>query len=545
MTVPLVAVAMLCTPAAAPAVPTWKTPVTVANVRGVPKPMVGIDRAGKATIVYADAPVGSTSRTPTVYSVVRTPSAAFARPSALGNGVEPRIAVNPDGGTAIAWIDGDRIQVLLQPAPGQLGAAGQLRRAIDVRGSGARSLRLVLDASGRATLAWLPDTASDAPGEVMLRVAGIAANGDVGTVQEIGPPDPCGRLQLAGNGAGDAAVACFPGTRVHVREAGAGQFATVLYDERYLHSQAYLGLDGAGTVTVALPSLSSGLARLGYIQRRRGGVVEPERSFGAQGASVPRLFSQESRSVVAWVEQGELRYAIQPAGGDFGSPRGLRTTGKNLAAVFADVSAPLGPLPLLMTTTDMYSDDPSPVGLRGVAVGPDGGASPTGAVTVPGRVDFPGNVAASENGLAIATWEQACGDGFAVMAMVLDERRGTTEPPCQDRVAPKVLIRPSHAQLRGRTLGFRAGCNESCRVVVRIRVVRGGQGKPLATKKTPRPRVLAAGRYRSFKLRLRPAEAARVRAVLATGGRVTVRFALSVRDDYENGAVRRVAVPLR
>jgi len=530
----------------ASAVPTWKAPITVANARGIPDPMVAVDRAGHATIVYSSAPVGSASRRPTVYAVSRPPGLAFGRVIPLGVGVEPRIAVNPDGATAIAWIDGDRIQALFQPAPGQLGGAGQVRRSIDVRGAGARSLRLILDGSGRTTLAWLPGVASDAPGEVQLRSAAIAADGDVGVVQELGPPAGCGRLQLIGNGAGDAVAACFPGTALHIRDAGEQSFTTETYAANYLHTEAYVGLDGAGTVTVALPATPSGTVHLGLASRPRNGGFAPERSFAfGDGASLPALFSQESRSVVAWIQDGLLRYAVRPPGGAFGPDRTLRTVGRDLAVAFADVAAPLGPLPLLMTIADRFATPVPPLALRGAGVGPDGVAAPTGAVTVPGTVDFPGNVAAGESGLAVATWEQACGEGFAVMAMVLDERRGTTEPPCQDRVAPKVLIRPARARLAGRTLRFRAGCSESCRLVVRIRVLRAGAGRPLATKKTPRPRPLAAGRYRAFGLRLRPSEAASVGAALAAGRRVTVRFAMSVRDDFENGAVRRLAVPLR
>jgi hypothetical protein len=542
----LVAIAVLDVAPRASAAPAWKAPMTVANARGIPDPMVAVDRTGRATIVYSSAPVGSTSHAPTIYSVVRLPGQTFGRPNAVGHGVEPQIAVNPDGATAIAWIDGDRIQLLSQPAPGQLGAAGQSRRSIDVSGTGARSLRLVLDAAGRATLAWLPVAASDAPKEVQLRTVAVAADGTVGTTQELGPPATCERLQLVGNAAGDAAAVCFPGTSVHVRSAGESEFVTETYQQNFLHSQAYVGVDGAGTVTVALPSNSSGWVVLSLVERRRGGSLAPGPTFApGNGASVPRLFTQESRSVVAWVQGGELRYAVRPAGGDFAAPRTLRTTGRSLAAAFADVSAPLGPLPILMTATEMAVENPSPLDLRGASVGQDGVARLTGSATIPGRADFPGNVAASENGLAVATWEQACGDGFVVMAMVLDERRGATEPPCQDRAAPQVLVRPKRARLAGRTLRFRAGCDESCRLVVRVRVLRQGQGKPLATTKTRRARQLSGSRYGTFKLRLRRADAARVRAALAARRRVTVRFALSVSDSYENGAVRRVAVPLR
>ena len=72
-----------------------------------------------------------------------------------------------------------------------------------------------------------------------------------------------------------------------------------------------------------------------------------------------------------------------------------------------------------------------------------------------------------------------------------------------------------------------------------------GSGRPLATAKTRRAALLGARRFRTFKLRLSPTEAIRLSRALAVGRRVTVRLALPVRDSYENGAVRRVAVPLR
>jgi hypothetical protein len=154
-------------------------------------------------------------------------------------------------------------------------------------------------------------------------------------------------------------------------------------------------------------------------------------------------------------------------------------------------------------------------------------------------------MAAADSGLAVAVWEQRCGKGYAVMAMVLDERRGSTDPPCQDARAPKVAVRPKRARLLGRQLRVRVGCDEKCHLGVRARVLRNSRGKPLATAKIRRARPIAAGRYRTFALRLTKAQAAKVRTAKARGQRVTVRLALPVRDGYGNGTVRRVAVPLR
>ncbi len=540
----------------AQAVPSWTSPVTVASVRGIPDPEAGMDRSGKATIVYSAAPVATNPRRPGVFQTWRFPGSTFSAPRQIGSGVEPTIAVAPSGDTAIAWIDGDRIELLRQAAPGAPGASGQLTRSIDAGGTGAGDLRLVLDGGGRATVVWTPRVGSQSSAPVQLRAASVSATGDVAPTQELGPPAPCPALSVAGNLAGDVAALCGTSAQhIHVRAPGQQEFQIEAFqadpidrsgshDPVLASGPSRVSVDGAGTVTVTTNVNGRAAGVSTYRDRARGGAFGPWHNLG-NGSLL--LLGQESRTVATWADGGAMKLAVRPAGGEFGPEQTapVASLGGSTANVqFQEVAAPLGPLPILVGARDV--DGVGLPALAGFSLGPAGVPTSFGRLALPGgAVDVPGNVAAGESGLAVATWEQRCGDGYAVMAMALDERRGTSEPPCQDRLAPRALIRPARVRLRGRALSFRAGCDESCRMVVRIRVLQAGRSRPLATRKTPRPVRLAASRYRSFKLRLRASDAARVRSALAAGRRVTVRFALSVRDDFENGAVRRLAVRLR
>lgn len=538
--------------APAQAAPSWTSPMTVAPVRGIPDPQVGMDRGGTAVIVYSDAPAKEGSGRAGIYQARRSPGAPIDVRRRLGDGVQPQVAVAPSGDTVVAWIDADRIRVLRQSAPG---TSDRLVSTIDAGGRGADDLRLVLDAGGRATVVWKPLVANVGNGwePVQLRAATVAGNGEVGPTEALGPPTLCGDLAVAGNLAGDVAALCSGADSIHLRAPGDATFhdepfsadpidRSGSHDPALSSSSGQLTVDGTGLVTVTNWISGHGAATV-YRDHPRGGTFGPQRPL----PGFANVIGQEGRTIALWSARGGVRFAVRPAGAaGFGAETFARvgSVEADLATAFRRVTAPLGPLPVLVAANT--SDGAIGPLVGGIAIGADSSVTSTGRPTIPGRgVDFPGAVAASENGLAVAVWEQRCGEGFAVMAMVLDESRGSTEPPCQDRAAPKVLVRPRRARLVGRTLRFRAGCDERCRLIVRVRVLRAGLGKPLATWRTPRSRLLAGSRYSPLKLRLRAGDAARVRAALAAGRRVTVRFAMSVRDDFENGAVRRLAVPLR
>jgi hypothetical protein len=543
MAVLLVALTAALLATSASAAPTWKTPLTVASpVRGIPEPMVAMDRAGRATIVFDDAPVGDfgpLDSGPGVYAVVRGRGSTFTTPVRIGSGGEPRLAVTPDGATAIAWVDGSKVRLMFQPAPGRLAPESQVRSAVDAGPGGATDLQLKLDADGRSTLVWKSRTASDGPAEVRLHALAIASDGTVGAVQELGPSASCPGLSFDANLAGDAAVLCATRNEIYVRDAGEAIFEAEPLEPLAGNIAGYVLVDGAGTTTVVVPVRLS-LSWTLYKSRPRGGVFVQEGVFDGH----TDIYGQEGRTVAVRYDDRQVVYAIRPAGAEtFEAPRRSASRSLDVVRGLTRTTAPLGPLPLLGITDFNVPGTASP--LSGIAIRTDGGVQTSGLVPVPGQIDFSGNVAGSENGLAVATWEQRCGNGFAVMAMVLDEQRGSTAPPCQDRLAPKVAVRPKRAGLVGRTLRVRIGCNELCRLGVRVRVLRGGRGKPLATAKTRGGRRIAAGRYSSFTLRLIRSQAAKVRAARASRRRVTVRLALPVRDSYENGAVRRVAVPLR
>lgn len=522
----------------AAAAPSWKAPITVTPVRGIPDPVVGIDNSGLATIVYSDARPDADPPGDPVYAVWRRPGGLFSEPTRLGDGTHARIAVAPDGATAIAWADGDRIQVLIKPAPGGIWAPGGARRSVDAGGPGVSDLALEIDRNARATVVWKHETASDGPPETQLRAATVLADGTVGEVQELGPPAACRVLSVDANLAGDAVALCAPGDVIHIRPAGASLFATEPFDDLGAQSAGDATVDGAGAVTVAT-QIRLSLSWTAYRIRPRNGAFGPRRTFD----DVATLFAQEDRTVAVWQDEQGFGYAIRPAGGEFGPHRQVRGSG-DVGSGFAAVTAPLGPLPV-MAGFDRYDEEFDPLRLGTFGVAANGAAVAAGEPVVPGKVDVLGNIAGNESGLAVFAWEQRCGAGWVVMAMVLDDSRGSYDPPCQDRLAPKAAAGPKRARLVGRKLRVRLGCDEACRIGVRVRVLRGGRGKPLATAKTRRAQWMEAERYRKFALRLTTAQAARVRAALAARRRVTVRLALSVRDSFENGAVRRVAVPLR
>lgn len=516
--------------AAANAAPSWQAPQTIKTVRGVPDPRVGISAAGMATIVFADAAPGAGQG---VFAVRRSPGGSFGAPSQLGYGADPQLAVAPDGTTAVAWRDAGAIQLLVAPPGGAL--AGGVRHTLTAPGAYSDAPRLGIAGDGRATLLWRVSDSGGLGQPVQLRVATVTRDGALSGPDSIGGEAACDAPALSANLSGDAVAYCQRRAEAYVR-GPAGAFETVPFGLPGFYTSS-VAVDGAGTAMAI--GYWDDLKSMGVTQyrlRARGGSFDAPRPLPRSGAVT--VVNQERRSVAAWSEGGRLGYAIRPAGGDFGPAR--RSDVRVGPISTPTPIAPLGPLPLL------FLDEPSDRGrLAAAQIGVDDVARALGEPAIPGIREFPVALAAAESGIAVATWEQRCGEGFAVMAMVLDERRGTSDPPCQDRVAPRVLIRPKRARLAGRSLRFRVGCDESCRLVVRTRVVGSGRRKPLATAKTPRPRPLPASGYRAFKLRLRAADAVRVRASLKAGRRVTVRFALSVRDDFENGAVRRLVVPLR
>jgi hypothetical protein len=531
-TTTLGALVALLVSASAVAAPSWQAPDTVATVRGMPDPAVAVDVDGTATVVYSTAP---DSRGPRVFAAFRGQGGTFGQPLELGSGVEPQIVSLPSGAKATAWIDGDHIQVLRRPTK----SVPQVRQAIQTGGTGATDLRLGVDGSGRVTLAWRPKTAGDYPSPVQLRATSIAPTGELGPLQALGAPVQCTDVILEVNLAGDAAAYCPRTAQIHIRAAGSALFQT---EPLPLPTADYLTLDGAGTLTAVTPVFAS-LSYTLYKDRPRGGAFGPTRTFTTSGDSpVAAFIAQQSRTVAVWPTGNGVGYAIRPAGGSaFGEAGTIRGSGRGLA--FADVAAPVGPLPLLAVAEP--DGDRATLRLAGLGIGADGAGASSGRAYVPGAIDFPGNLAANEGGVAVATWEQRCGDGHAVMAMAFDEQLSLAEPPCQDRRAPKVIAPRRRARLAGRALTVRVACNESCRLTAKARVTQRGRKSPLAAARTARSRSIGVRRGASLRLRLSAGEARRVRRALRAGRELAVRLAVSAGDRYDNGRVWVLRLPLR
>lgn len=555
----LVAVAVvgvMGTPGLAQAAPQWLSPQTVELTRGTPEPEVATAADGRAAVVYSLADRSDESR---LALLLRRPGEPFVTAAMEPTGAtSPAIAMSPSGVVAVVAVDAGRLMLTRYQPIVNWGATGEV---IPIPGAGtsAGQPQIGIDNAGRVTIVWIsPPLASPSGGPQTSQIQAVTVDpaAGVGPIETLGAPGDCSP-ELDVNLRGDAVVAgnCFnQGADMFYRPAG-GSFgpgeAPFAAD-----GSVEAAIDGAGTVhaieTSTVPSGPRGIDfefRLAYAVRPPNGPWGASRPLDNATAGPADIEAQEDGRVIAgWRDGDRLRYAIGATGSQLGTARTAaraRATARYIpwTPAFDIVAARRGPV-LLAWRESYFSHQ------RVAAAWVEA----DGSLTKPYR-GIPGDIspsrpafAVSDSGIAVGAWEQRCSvpeGGFALMAVAFDNAGRPDGAPCQDRVAPQVLIRPQRARLVGQTLRFRAGCNEDCRLVVRVRVLRRGLGKPLATKKTPRPQALQANRFRSFKLRLRRAEATRVRAALAARRRVTVRFALSVSDSYENGAVRRVAVPLR
>lgn len=550
--------AALLSSTVAAAAPSWQPAQTLDLVRGVPRPDVGISAAGSSTVVFSSADTTFDEMRPWI--AVRPSTGGFTVKSAKPGGqVDAHVAVAPNGATAIAAVARGRIYVTLYPAPGAAGAPGVegtdgRATPIDVGGLAIDGLQLAVDGAGSATVVWSSPglgEVGDPPTQIYTATAGPSA---LGPAQTLGAPGRC-RPDLDVNLRGDAVVTrnCS-GQPDDFFYRPAGDVVFGASEEPFGGGEPSAGdgrvgatVDGAGSVH-AFQALYADdvkgyhLSRVSYAVRPRSGLFGPPEQLGFASPLSFDLEAQEDGDVIAAWPGG---YAFRPPGGPFGPVRavtGMGYTGLDL------VTSPNGPA--LLSWRDQFGlGSARTEQVAASVIGPDG-ASPPSRLGLPGvfggSLWSPVSFAINDSGQAIAAWEQRCSreGASAVMAAALAEGSTGNLPPCQDRVAPRVLVRPKRARLDGQRLRVRVGCDESCRLGVGVRILRKGRGRPLATARLRKASV-AAGRYRTIVIRLRRAEAAAVRRARAARRRVTVRLALSVRDSYENGAVRRVAVPLR
>jgi hypothetical protein len=561
MGVGLMVLAMFASAATAAAAPSWQPVQTLDLIRGVPRPDVGINGAGSSTVVYTSADTTFDELRP--WFAVRPPNGDFSvKVVKPGGEADAQVAVAPNGATAIAAIGRGRLYVTLYPAPGAAGVPGiggtdGTPTPIDVGGMGVDALQLAIDGSGRATVVWAsPRVGRLGEAPTQIYTATVASpSWAPGTAQALGPPGHC-RPALDVNLRGDTVVGrdCDGQPDDFFYRPAGGNFGPAEApfgggDPGPGGGAVGMALDGSGSVHayqsvyVDFPKGGPSYSRVSYSVRPPAGPFGPTEQLGFASAIGFQIEAQEDGDVIAAWPSG---YAFRPPGGPFGPVRKVKGMG---GTGFDLVTSPNGPA--LLSWRDRFGlAETATEQVAAAVITPDGESRAT-RLGLPGLVGAspwsPVSFAINDAGQAVGAWEQRCGreGASAVMAIALAEGSSGNRPPCQDRSAPKVLIRPQQARFVGRTLRLRAGCDEACSLGIKIRVLRGGRGKPLATAKLRGIRQLAPSRFRSFGVKLRPADAARVRRALTARKRVVVRLALSVRDTYENGAVRRVAVPLR
>jgi hypothetical protein len=480
------------------------------------------------------------------------------------------VAANPAGAVALATIGGSQLDLTLYPAPGPKptlpsGDPRPTTVTLEAAGFEIWPAQVAIDGSGAATVvwtsaagagAWTPDSRPR-----RVHVATVSPAGTVAAVEQLGEPGQECSPRLDVNLRGDAVVAtnCRDSRgQIFYRPVGAS-FGTAETIPGFASYHADVTIDGAGGV-IAFDATDHSNNPKSYDYQVHEFVRPPGGSFGSgRRLAIPSSATQlevetqeDGRTFVVWREAETLVHAVRAADGTL-APVG-RVPGAVGAYTLGLVSAPRGFALVwwIETTPPGVPGGSQGEGTRNrmmaAMVAPDGTVEPGEPVGVPGP---PGAVytpsfAVNEQGRAIGAWEQQCaGGGFAVMTAVRDDRRGGRfDPPCQDARAPKIAVRPQRARLVGRRLRVRVGCDEACTLGVRVRILRNGRGRPLATGRLRNARI-GAGRYRTVTVRLRARQAVAVRRALSRGSRVTTRLAIPVSDAYGNGTVRRVAVPLR
>ncbi|HEX2071499.1 MAG TPA: hypothetical protein VHF90_07615, partial [Thermoleophilaceae bacterium] len=209
----VVTLASLAGAASATAIPAWQPVQTLDLVRGLPHPDVGINGSGNSTVVYtsADTSFGE----PRPWFAVRPTNGNFSvKVVKPGGRSDARVAVAPNGATAIAAIDRGRLYVTLYPAPGPAGAPGVpgtdgTPTPIEAgNGLSIDALDLAIDGSGRATVVWASPRVSRQPEPpTQIYTATVSSpSWSPGVAQALGAPSRC-RPSVDVNLRGDTVVA--------------------------------------------------------------------------------------------------------------------------------------------------------------------------------------------------------------------------------------------------------------------------------------------------------------------------------------------------
>ncbi|HVL95727.1 MAG TPA: PKD domain-containing protein [Solirubrobacteraceae bacterium] len=309
------AAACLALPPAAPAAPTWLTPVTLAPAPAS-APAVAAGPAGDAAAVW--------TRDGQVEGRVRAPGAPFGDVQALGSGAVPDVAISDEGTAFAAWAQGGAVLVAVRPPGGAFGAAQPLGG--DGGSGGVGEVRLVANARGDALVAYARGGAFAA-----LRPAGGGFEAPV----RLSTGEPCD-LGAAIGAAGHAAVAWHDGScagagaaRVARRAPGGGFPASA--ESLDAASAVAPAVAGDGTTGVALEragTVAVAVAPAG------GTFAAPARvSADAEAADAPALAAGPAGELqAAWRSTAAGRgarvaTALRPPGSGFSGPAAVSDEG--------------------------------------------------------------------------------------------------------------------------------------------------------------------------------------------------------------------------
>jgi len=336
----------------------WSPPVQLPGECGA---AVAVNAAG--TEVAAGTQQNS-GLTPPLQVCTSADGQNWSAPVTVGQGLNPVVAIAPDGRVVAVWRDGP-IQASVRPPGGQWGPA------VTVSTDGAyRDLGVGIDGSGNAIAAWMTgssavETASlpagarkwtkvttlAAPGQAVdlavnatgaavitwaTRTAAFAASGTVlggfGAPVALGPPPgyPIGHTRVVLNGQGDAAAAWVASggvDRVATRSPDGSWAPSVTLSTTSSDGRIDVAIDGAGDARAIFGQQSgsypNNVISVAYTSARpAGGTWSTPALLSAPGDATtsPHVVADAAGTfVVSWVDNTTgLTVLTSPPGGGFG-----------------------------------------------------------------------------------------------------------------------------------------------------------------------------------------------------------------------------------
>ena len=336
----------------------WSPPVQLPGECGA---AVAVNAAG--TEVAAGTQQNS-GLTPPLQVCTSADGQNWSAPVTVGQGLNPVVAIAPDGRVVAVWRDGP-IQASVRPPGGQWGPA------VTVSTDGAyRDLGVGIDGSGNAIAAWMTgtsavqtaslpasarkwtkittlatrgqavDLAVNATGSAVItwatRTAAFAASGTVlggfGAPVALGPPPgyPIGHTRVVLNGQGDAAAAWVASggvDRVATRSPDGSWAPSVTLSTTSSDGRIDVAIDGAGDARAIFGQQSgsypNNVISVAYTSARpAGGTWSTPALLSAPGDATtsPHVVADAAGTfVVSWVDNTTgLTVLTSPPGGGFG-----------------------------------------------------------------------------------------------------------------------------------------------------------------------------------------------------------------------------------